>query len=73
MLLEISEQTLPASSHIVFKQFNAVEAGNRPNGIVFILELGILPCLYTGLADCEFSAEYLNEKVAVSACRFQET
>ena len=73
LLREEVQKAFPAGRGIIGQKFDTIDAGNGPDGIVLILELGILLCFDASLADCEFAAENLNEEVAVTASRFQET
>ena len=70
---KIIQEAFPASGGIVGQQFNAIDPGDGPDGIVLILELGVLFGFDAGLADGEFSSEDFDEEVAVTASRFQET
>ena len=67
------QEAFAASSGIVGQQFNAIDAGDGPDGIVLVLKLGVLFGFDAGLANGEFSSENFNEEVAVTASGLQET
>lgn len=72
-LHKVIQESLSAGRGVVFLNLDAVDAGDGPDGIVFVLELGVSFGCDTGLADGEFAAKNLDEEVAVTASRLQET
>lgn len=73
LLREEVQEPFAAGSGVVGENLDAVDAGDSPDGVVLVLELGVPPGFDAGLADRELAAENLNEEVPVSARRFQET
>ena len=73
LIRETTEKPLPAGGGIVREEFDAINAGHGPDGIVLVLELGVLLCLDAGFAEGELAPENLNQEVAVTASRLQET
>ena len=73
MLREVVQEAFPTGCGIIGQEFDAVDAGDGPDGIVLILELSILLCFDAGLADGEFATEDFYKEVAVSTSGFQET
>ena len=73
LLREAVQEAFPAGSGIIGQEFDAVDAGDGPDGIVLVLELGVLFGFDAGDANGEFAPENLNEEVAVAASWFQET
>ena len=70
---EIGQESFPAGGGIVREKLDAIDARNGPDGIVFVLKLGILFGLDAAFAEGEFSPENLNQEIAVAASGFQET
>ena len=73
LLREAIQQALAAGFGIVGEKFYAVYAGDGKDGVLFVLELSILLCFDSGLADGEFATEDFDKEVAVSTGGFQET
>lgn len=73
LLREVIQEAFPAGRCIIGQQFDAIDAGEGPDGIVLVLKLGVLFGFDAGLADREFAPENLYEEVAVAASGFQET
>ena len=73
LLREVIQEAFPTGRCIIGQQFDAVDAGEGPDGIVLVLKLGVLSGFDTGLADREFASENLYEEVAVAASGLQET
>lgn len=73
LLREVNQEAFPTGRCIIGQQFDAVDAGEGPYGIVLILKLGVLSGFDAGLADREFASENLYEEVAVAASGLQET
>lgn len=73
LLREAVQEAFLAGGGIIGQEFDAVDAGDSPNGIVLVLELGVLSGFDAGDANGEFAPENLDEEVAVAASGFQET
>mgnify|MGYP006954686152 FL=1 len=73
LLREAVQEAFPAGGGIIGQDFDAVDAGDGPDGIVLVLELGVLSGFDAGDANGEFAPENLDEEVAVAASGFQET
>lgn len=73
LLREAVQEAFPAGGGIIGQDFDAVDAGDSPDGIVLVLELGVLSGFDAGDANGEFAPENLDEEVAVAAGGFQET
>lgn len=73
LLREAVQEAFPAGGGIIGQEFDAVDAGDGPDGIVLVLELGVLFGFDAGDANGEFAPENLDEEVAVAASGFQET
>ena len=73
LLREAVQEAFPAGGGIIGQDFDAVDAGDSPDGIVLVLELGVLSGFDAGDANGEFAPENLDEEVAVAASGFQET
>ena len=73
LLREVVQEPFPAGCGVVGEDLDAVDAGDCPDGVMLVLELGILPGFDAGLADRELAAENLDEEVPVTARWLQET
>ena len=73
LLREVVQEPFPTGGGVVGENLDPVDAGDCPDGVMLVLDLGILPGFDAGLADREFAAENLDEEVAVTASRLQET
>ena len=73
LLREVVQEPFAAGRGIVGQELDAVDAGQGPDGIVLVLELGVLFGFDACLADGEFAPENFNQEVAVAASGLQET